>query len=458
MKSIFEKPSEMTIQSFNKNEYLIDNNLFEYSIKQLLSIIGIEFNTGAQDNTLSIEGINIIYTDFPVVQSTTPCIIIRKFNFDILINQPDRLTASWMNINELIPPIDLKESIQKIPIITIKENEDDKKIIDFVDEKTVIFNLDIIAITFFMLSRIEEFDNEDLDKRGRFKAMNCLAYKLGFLDHPIVDEYAIILREWMKYLRPSINIKNIGFKVLMTHDIDHVFKKQNIIDGSQNNSPYLAHQSHNLEENSYYLAINDLIEYDQKRGLKSIFYLMSSLQTEYDDGYDLSSAPMLKIIDRIKKCGFTIGLHSSYMAVDDYDLLIRQKSSIEKIAKIDCEHIRQHYIRFKMPGTWVEFSQAGLKNDSSLLYREVGGFRFGTCHPFRVINAKNRNTINLIEMPVIIMDVHLWNAEYSDDDRIKIVQNLKNRCQSVNGVYTIIVHNDTLIDNSNIGKIIYDSI
>jgi hypothetical protein len=453
-----EEPGEMTLQPFNKKDYCLDNDIFEYCIKQLLSIIGIECNTDAQDNTLSLEDLKITYIDHPIHFNKNPSIIIRKCNFSTLINNPDGLVVSWMDINELIPRKGIKEPIQKIPIITTKNDEFQTKMVEIINGNTVIFNFDIIAITFFMFSRIEEFGNKDLDKRGRFKAKNCLAYKLGFLEYPIVDEYAIILREWIKYLVPDINIESKEFKTLVTHDIDHVYKKENIIDGGQNMFKDPFNLYHNIEENPYYLAINNLIDRDIKRGYKSIYYLMTATKTEYDDGYELNSVPLLKIVDRLKTLGLTIGLHSSYMAVDDYGLLIQEKSNLERITNLDCKHIRQHYIRFNMPETWNEFSQAGFDYDSSLLYREFGGFRFGTCHPFKVFDARRRKALNLIEMPVVIMDVHLWNAEYSDEDRLRIVLNLKERCQSVNGVYTVIVHNDTLIDNPNIGKIIYDTL
>ena len=52
-----------------------------------------------------------------------------------------------------------------------------------------IEELDILAASFFMLTRWEEYVNRTRDNHNRFQATASLAYKQGFLDRPIVNEY-----------------------------------------------------------------------------------------------------------------------------------------------------------------------------------------------------------------------------------------------------------------------------
>ncbi|SPP31945.1 hypothetical protein ARAF_1613 [Arsenophonus endosymbiont of Aleurodicus floccissimus] len=52
---------------------------------------------------------------------------------------------------------------------------------------------DILGLTYWMLNRIEEIGRIDLDRHGRFPAINCHAYKNNYLERPIVDQWLYIL-------------------------------------------------------------------------------------------------------------------------------------------------------------------------------------------------------------------------------------------------------------------------
>ena len=54
-------------------------------------------------------------------------------------------------------------------------------------------NIDIIASSFFMVSRYEEVVINSRDQYDRFPASASLAYKEGFLNRPIVNEYIELL-------------------------------------------------------------------------------------------------------------------------------------------------------------------------------------------------------------------------------------------------------------------------
>ena len=58
-----------------------------------------------------------------------------------------------------------------------------------------IEELDIFAASFFMLTRWEEYVNKNRDIHDRFPATESLAYKQGFLDRPVVNEYVEELKK-----------------------------------------------------------------------------------------------------------------------------------------------------------------------------------------------------------------------------------------------------------------------
>jgi len=81
----------------------------------------------------------------------------------------------------------------------------------------IVVNADIIASSFFLLARYEEWVcNDVFDEHSRFEGKKSLQYRANFLHRPLVDEYAISLRKWLKDTGLEVNepkqkIKKIYF-------------------------------------------------------------------------------------------------------------------------------------------------------------------------------------------------------------------------------------------------------
>jgi len=86
-----------------------------------------------------------------------------------------------------------------------------------------ISELDIFAATFFMLTRWEEYVNQNRDEHNRFPAYESLAYKQSFLDRPIVNEYVEELKEMLLELDDSLVFKKREFELVLTHDVDSLY-------------------------------------------------------------------------------------------------------------------------------------------------------------------------------------------------------------------------------------------
>ena len=93
--------------------------------------------------------------------------------------------------SESVPKLPLKE-LNGIPILfgeprITKENGQ------------IIIHADLIASTFFLISRYEECVRRDVrDEHGRFIGKESLPYKAGFLNRPIVEEYGALLRQCLR--------------------------------------------------------------------------------------------------------------------------------------------------------------------------------------------------------------------------------------------------------------------
>ena len=63
-----------------------------------------------------------------------------------------------------------------------------------------------LGLTYWILARVEEIGRTDLDNRGRIPATASHAFKHGYLDRPVVDEWLhllgrVIQRQWPGSLR-----------------------------------------------------------------------------------------------------------------------------------------------------------------------------------------------------------------------------------------------------------------
>lgn len=87
---------------------------------------------------------------------------------------------------------------------------------------TLVIHADLIASTYFLITRYEEIIQRNLrDEHGRFPGKQSLPYRAGFLHRPIVDEYRLLLRKWLRQY--GLNIPEIPKKpkhIYLTHDLD----------------------------------------------------------------------------------------------------------------------------------------------------------------------------------------------------------------------------------------------
>src|SRR5687767_8899205 len=83
---------------------------------------------------------------------------------------------------------------------------------------------DLLSAAFYLVSRYEEYQAEDSDRFGRFSATQSILYKLGVLDKPIVNTWAMKLKKKILKKFPGIPNSRNRFEYTSTLDIDMAFK------------------------------------------------------------------------------------------------------------------------------------------------------------------------------------------------------------------------------------------
>jgi hypothetical protein len=335
----------------------------------------------------------------------------------------------------------------------------DKPFAELRNDTTVVFHADIVASTLFMLSRWEETVVTVRDKHRRFPATASVAYKQGFLDRPVVDEYALVLREWLKALLPRWQPNPPPFTVKLSHDIDRIRRFRHsymaipsfAVDLLKRRSPSrawqtiveLVAQTMAPDRTFYFRGIGTLAHLSQKYGMgDDAFYFMAAQPGPLEGDYDPASPLIKRCIADLQAQGFEIGLHAGYHTLNDPLRLAHEKARLDAILGEKHYGGRQHNLRFQVPNTWRHWEQVGLSYDSTMTYADHEGFRCGTCHRFRPFDLEQDRELHLWEYPLIVMEGTLrdYRNLTPEQGEARIVE-LAQRCMVVHGTFTLLWHN-----------------
>ena len=387
----------------------------------------------------------------------------------------------WLSIKDVMPPNSRPRSFwfseEMIPVLFWGERygRDGSRFVERRRDGSLVFYVDIIASIFFMLSRWEETKTSVLDEHGRFPAVASVAHKHGFLDRPLVDEYALIVREWLKVILPGWKPKKRRFSVRVTHDIDKVLhfsgaqsafrtiggdlmRRRSLREATRNVARF-AVQTLSPRKDHCLHGIYDLADILGEAGLDGAFYFMAAEKAPFDDGYDPGKRVVRKAIGHLRERGFEVGLHAGYHTFDNPERLAMEKARLDNILGETRYGGRQHYLRFKVPDTWRHWEQVGLTYDSTMGYPDHEGFRCGTCHPFRPFDVERDREFDLVELPLIVMDGTLrFYRRMTPEQGKKRILELAQRCKRVEGEFTLLWHNTSLYDDWQPWSVMYKQV
>lgn len=329
-------------------------------------------------------------------------------------------------------------------------------------DRAIVFYADILATTFFMLSRWEETVVPDRDQHDRFPATASVAYRQGFLDRPIVDEYALILREWLKVLLPGWQPKPRRFSFRISHDVDKLFHfrdwrvaarklagdliRRRSLGRAWQTGVNMVAQATAPERIPSFQDVYRLADLSHKHNFRDdAFYFMAAERGPLENDYDPASPLVRRCIEELQEQGFEIGLHAGYQTVDDPKRLAAEKARLDAILGEKYYGSRQHYLRFRVPHTWRHLEQVGIRYDSTMAYADHEGFRCGTCQPYRPFDVEQDRELALRERPLIVMDGTLRDyRNLTPVEGERRILALAQRCSQVGGQFTLLWHNSSV--------------
>lgn len=345
----------------------------------------------------------------------------------------------------------------ELPNLIIPFSEASKRILPLYESRSdgnLNCRLDVLASLVLVLSRVEETLETDLDAHGRVKASNSLAGRLGFLQRPILDEHGLAFQHAIMSLLPAWQPEPRVMRFKLTHDVDDI----GIPFGWQTALAHTLKRRRPAGTLRDFLAtcsgiepieltmVRQLAAGSKDRGLHSAFFWKASGRTAHDSGYSPEHPKVQRLIEDLRKNGFELGVHPGYETFRNRGKLASEVIALKRAIGEDSPGGRQHYLRW-LPDTWLDWEYCGLRYDSSVGFADQFGFRAGSAFPYRPWCWEQNREINLIEVPLVLMDctpVKYMGLEREEGlDRIRaLVQQIK----ETGGVFTLLWHNTPLID------------
>lgn len=296
---------------------------------------------------------------------------------------------------------------------------------------SIYCGIDVFASIFFMLTRWEEYIVKERDEYKRFIGKNSIAFKHGFLNRPVVNEYVEFVWNMLTSLGFEGPRKKRLFQIVLTHDVDDPFMRLRIARVSK----YIFQSVCKLQfqealgylpdlSKDPYNSYDFLMDISESLNIKSHFYFMSSHWHIMERKKSPYLTRRLKsVVSRIEDRGHIIGFHPGYFSVDSLENWIEEKEWAESFLQRQLKEGRQHYLRFIMPETFSFWERNSMDIDSSLSYHDEDGFRCGTGDIYPVFNFLTRNCYHLCERPLILMDATVSSYKHCSMNEIVRIMN-----------------------------------
>lgn len=327
---------------------------------------------------------------------------------------------------------------------------------------TLTVHADLITLSFLLLSRAEEVLLSQRDSYGRFQYAFSLAKKYGFVDIPIVDEWAMLLRQWLLRLFPAEALGNNTPSLRPTHDMDTARRfssasvaAKSILGGDLllRKSPKIAWESlcqylasrNRPELDPELLGAKKLLELSLRYGFCSEFYWMGLENGEPDFRYDVAAPAVSAFAEKVKRSGMVCGFHGSRLTFQDGSRFSVEQGRVAASLGHAPVCGRQHYLCFDAEQTPLIQEATGMRRDSTLGFADREGFRCGTCHAYPLYDLKNDRPLTVTEFPLIVMDGSMRGRGLTKAEALDSLRGLFDRCYAVGGEFVILWHNRSAV-------------
>lgn len=338
---------------------------------------------------------------------------------------------------------------------------------------------DLVASAFILLACWDELTRPQRDLHGRLPYANSTFATNPALriELPPVDGYVRLVAaaagERLRALglpplaRPDWRVAgdetSADFAVALTHDLDNLWRwtsgglraaarrgarglKQRRLEplAAEARDIYCWLTRHLPQGTDPYWTFPQIIGGEDQKGVRSTFFALAS-HSRRDFTQPLAYGRRLPAALRLlTESGREIGLHGSDRDRASLDNLKEDRQNLAQRAGVPIGGMRYHYLRCLYHETLLLLDQAGFDYDSSIAFAEREGCRCGFSFPFHPYDIRRERPLDLVELPLLLMDTGLADPQYRGLDANEAWQagiDVLQRVRDSGGAAAILWHN-----------------
>lgn len=318
------------------------------------------------------------------------------------------------------------------------------------------FTFDVLAASFWLLSRYEEYLPFKQDRYNRFDVKNSLAFQYDFIDTPLVNLWFEFMKETIRTIYPGVQFIKHEFRYVSTIDIDNAYKYKykgimrsaggflkNILnfDFAKIRERIMVVTGKSADPFDSYQF---LLETQKKNNLNVIYFFLLGDYGVNDKNHPSNNGNFQSLIKHLADYA-KVGIHPSFRSGNNLSQLKVEIIRLANITHLDIKNSRQHFSILQFPDTYQSLLQAGIANDYSMGYGNCNGFRASYCMPFSWYDLDAEQETPLIIHPFCLIETSLkFNNKANKDNAMSFALPIINEVKKYNGELISIIHNDTM--------------
>lgn len=301
-----------------------------------------------------------------------------------------------------------------------------------------------------MLARVEEYSTGPRDHYGRFPGKKSLAHRANFLETPIVDRWIELVAKELKIAYPRIDVPAPQAKHQPSYDIDFAWRylhkplaaqcKSLVGDLLREGPATFLRGLHVL----YGRASDPYDLYDRWRSENAILFFPVGDKSPMDKNHS-SSNPAYRLLIRSWHDLGQGGLHPSFKSSEECSRLEQEVERYTLICGEPPIRSRQHFLRLQLPTTLRQLEAMGIREEWSMGYADLPGFRAGTAHPYPWYDLEQERCTELMIHPFHAMDATLRHyLDLTPEEAANRIKVLWEAIQPTGGLLTTLWHNNSV--------------
>ncbi|MDG1572082.1 polysaccharide deacetylase family protein [Robiginitalea sp. M366] len=313
---------------------------------------------------------------------------------------------------------------------------------------------DILAASFYLITRYEEYLPHVKDVHGRYPPGESIAAQAGCLRQPLVDQWVYKLLAALQERFPDLKARPEPYRFVPVVDVttSHCYALRG---GLRSLGGMLYDLSRFRMRRVWerirvwfrpsldpYDNYDRLIALHKEVPVEAMYFFQFAEYSTYDKNVSTNNNKFRHLIKSVADYS-VVSLSVSYTGARDTRVMKEEKKRLAEVLNRPVSYSRLRYNRVEIPQTYRDLVEAEFKEDYTMGYSYDLGFRAGTCTPYFFYDLALESQQPIRIVPFALHDYALLRLE-SPRARWEAMDQLYRSVKEVNGTLVCIFSNELL--------------